>query len=88
MITALHPIDVEADPTETVRVERLIDRQTLCDLLDISAEALRQWIRAGKFPPPFLIGNIYRWRAADYNAWLADQMKPRGNPRPARRIKP
>jgi predicted DNA-binding transcriptional regulator AlpA len=88
MITALHPIDVDSDPTETVRVERLIDRQTLCDLMDIDPDTLRRWMRAGKFPRPLILGNLHRWRAADYNAWLADQAKPRSSKPSTRRTTP
>jgi predicted DNA-binding transcriptional regulator AlpA len=75
MITEYQPIDVEADPTEVVRVQRLIDRPTVCALLGISAETLRLWIKDGKFPRPVIIGDIHRWRARDYNKWVADQMR-------------
>lgn len=67
------PCDVSGDPTETVRVERLIDRRTVCELLDVSGEALRRWIAAGKFPKPLMLGNLQRWRATEYNQWLAER---------------
>ena len=78
------PCDVSGDPTETVRVERLIDRKTLCELLDVSGEALRRWIVAGKFPKPLMLGNLQRWRATDYNEWVAEQLKRREQQQQAR----
>ena len=71
-------------PPETVRVDKLLDRKTVMHLLDISDEGLRRWINAGKFPAPLQLGNLQRWRATDYNEWVAEQLKRREQQQQAR----
>lgn len=66
------PIDTAADPTTTVRVERLVDIHTVCAVTDLSRDTITRMVHAGTFPAPIRLGNgsLIRWRASDYNRWV------------------
>jgi predicted DNA-binding transcriptional regulator AlpA len=72
-MTARDPIEVQADAGSAMAtVPRLIDGTTIADLLGITPRTLRRMVHTGAFPAPLLIGSHSpRWRASDYNAYVA-----------------
>ena len=63
----------EADAgAASARVPRLIDQRTIAELLQVTPRTLRRLVHNGAFPAPLMIGhNTPRWRASDYNAYIA-----------------
>ncbi|WP_144211415.1 helix-turn-helix transcriptional regulator [Shewanella donghaensis] len=53
---------------------RLIKRQKILELLDISSSTLRRWIKSGKFPPPIENQDAHlKWQFKDVHEWLTNR---------------
>jgi predicted DNA-binding transcriptional regulator AlpA len=50
--------------------ERLISREVVARRLDCDPSTIRRMVKAGRFIPPMLVGNLLRWRERDVNAWI------------------
>ena len=58
------------EPKDTVEVDRVIMRRDLRELFGVTAEAVRQWIAAGKLPPldVNLTRRVQGWRISTLRA--------------------
>jgi predicted DNA-binding transcriptional regulator AlpA len=67
------PVEIEADAgAASAIVPRLIDQRTVAQLLHVTQRTVQRLVREGAFPAPLMLGhNTPRWRASDYNAYVA-----------------
>lgn len=57
------------------QLDRLLDIKQMAALMQCSTRMVAYMVRSGDFPPPIKIGHLSRWRARDYNAWVAKMIK-------------
>lgn len=58
------------DPTS----DRLLTSAQLADRLGLTTRSIRAMVSSGRIPGPFLrIGDSPRWRAVDFEEWLASK---------------
>ena len=65
----------------------LMGLTSVAEMLDISKETIRFWVRGGAFPRPTRIGKRIYWRRETIESWVEDQFAPkavRGRPRNTR----
>lgn len=71
-MTARTLVELDADArASAATVPRLIDGDTIAELLGIGRRHLQRLVKAGEFPKPLMLGhNTPRWFASDYNAYV------------------
>ena len=56
------------------RIRQLVNRPGQPGILPVSAATLWRWVKAGKFPQPFKLGEkVTVWDAAEVEAFIAAQ---------------
>lgn len=66
-----HPFR-EDDPVAAL-LDRLLSVEQIAELIHAHPSTVFRWAREGRFPKPLIIGGMTRWRARDYNQWVAQQ---------------
>ncbi len=72
-----HPFR-EDDPVAAL-LDRLLSVEQIAELIHAHPSTVFRWAREGRFPKtPLIIGGMTRWRARDYNQWVAQQKRSPG----------
>ncbi len=59
-------------PTDHVEKQSFLTPQEVSDLLRVSVQTVRRWIKEGSLPA-YKVGRVWRIREADLNIWLNHQ---------------
>jgi excisionase family DNA binding protein len=55
----------------------LLTADEVANLLSLSKRTIRRWVQHGRFPAPFRLGRLPRWRTEDLTGWLS-RLRPDG----------
>lgn len=60
------------------KIERVIRRDEMAELIGVSIPTLWRMTKSGELPPPIRIGKqLAGWPQSDYDSWLADRKAER-----------
>jgi len=63
------------DHSDTRPLDRLLSAQEVADYLNVPLSTLYSWRYHGSGPPGLRVGKHLRYRRADVQAWVRDQIK-------------
>ena len=48
---------------------QLLNKEQVCERLNISPRSLENWVKQGRFPPPVRIGKLNHWCESALDRW-------------------
>jgi len=60
-------------PGKNLKVEKLLNKRELADVLGISMRTLNYWMSTDRLPQPLRLGRIVRWSQPQIDAWIKIQ---------------
>lgn len=64
---------------------KLLGKQDVMTLLDVSDRTLEKLVNARKFPPPLRLGKTVRWAEPVVHQWLLERLEPQMTWEPPKR---
>lgn len=75
-----------APSVATTCMPKLLGKNEVMDLLDVSDRTLEKLVRARRFPPPLRLGKTVRWAESVVQQWLLSKLEQQLSWEPPKRV--